>query len=119
MSKFKKQFKELGGWFITRHAINDYKERVTDDPLLRRHHTAIDIERRIRSAINHASESADMDNGAVAYRSRFTEGGSFYYIMTKCGHQPRTAVAVWTEEIYFNYLEGVTSGGRSIYERNL
>ncbi len=79
MSKFKKNFKELGGWAITRHAINAYKERVTDDTLLERRYTAINIERRIRSAISHADEIITLDSTTI-YRARFTERGSHYFI---------------------------------------
>ena len=92
------------------------KERVTDDPLLRRHHTAIDIERRIRSAVNRPSETITLDDGTVVYKARFIERGTFYYILAKPDQDPKPVMTVWTREIYENYLDGVTSKGCTVYE---
>lgn len=116
MSKFKGGFKELGGWVITRHALNNYKERVTDDPLLKRRYTALGIERRIRSAINRAGEALSLDNGTVVYRTRFTRNGAFYYVLTKQDGDPNVVTSVWTEEIYQNYMNGITRDGSLVYE---
>lgn len=117
MSKFKGGFKELGGWVVTTHARNTYEERVTDDPLLKRRYTAIDVERRIRSGVNRPVESTALDDGTVVYKTQFTRNGAFYYVLTKQDGDPNVVTSVWTEEIYFNYLEGITSKGRSVYER--
>ncbi len=119
MSKFKKNFRKLGGWDIQNktHLINNYKQRVTDDPILKREYTAIDIERRIRSAANRVDpdEAIELDGVTVAYKTQFTKKGSFYYHLARVGQKPKAIVSIWTEEIYQNYLAGITSKGLSIY----
>lgn len=111
MSKFKKGYRELSGLVITRHAINAYEKHVLDDPILGRHHTAVDIERRIRKGVNQSSEVTTLNDGTVVYRAQFTKGGVYYHILTKPNQFPVPVVGVWTADIFQNYLAGITSKG--------
>lgn len=105
--------KELGAWYVTRHAINHYKERVIDDPLLKRDHTTASIEGRIRSALNHSDESTMLDIGVSVYKVRFTKRGEYYYVPVKPDERPKQVLSIWTEIIYHNYLDGITSENHS------
>ncbi len=114
-----RRFKELGNWYITRNAINGYKENVIDDPILKRGCIALDIERRIRSAVNkieNFDELPTLDN-TIFYKTMFTGKGQFYYVLIKLSERSkRPIVAIWTDDIYQNYMNGITSDGHSIYE---
>lgn len=116
-----KKLKKLGGLDISRHASNRYKERVTDDPIVKRGCTATDIERRIRSAVNKIEDFGKLptlEDGTIVYRTNFISRGQEYCVLISPDKIPRrTVISIWTEELYQNYLNGIKSDGHNIYER--
>lgn len=91
----------IGRYIITTHCINRYKERVDDDPALkrgRRKHR--DIERIIRGCLNEVKDTSELPiiNDYHILKTKFTSCGKDYYILFK----NNTAVTLLTEEQYNN-----------------
>ena len=101
----KKRF--MGGWFISNHCTNRYKERVTDDPALNRgNRTTNDIERIIRKCLNEVDLSqTKIIKGAYFCPAQFVGRGATYYLLVAVD-RPEKVITLVTEEMYQNSING-------------